>query len=379
MAIRTLIFDLGKVIVDFSFDEAYRRMRVLNGLDADAIRTRLLEGTLVADFETGRIQSEAFVAEVNRRMGTSISPSAFAELWSSIFHATPLIPETLLSGLRASHRLVLLSNTNPLHFGMIQETYPHISHFDSLVLSHEVGAMKPQPAIYRAALAEARCEPQECLFFDDLAENVEGARAVGINAEHLMRTLVIDNHDSFTFNLVQLIAEVNGIAPLVVTNDEAAWADLAALDFDNIVISPGPGRPERVRDFGVCRQAIELSAVPLLGVCLGHQGLVHAWGGEVVYAPEPMHGRLSAVYHDGRELFGAIPQGFNAVRYHSLAAAEPLPACLERTAWTMDGVLMGLRHRTRPQWGVQFHPESIATEHGALLLKNFRNMSQSRL
>ena len=194
-----------------------------------------------------------------------------------------------------------------------------------------------------------------------------------------MRTLVIDNHDSFTFNLVQLIAEVNGTAPLVVTNGEAPWADLAALDFDNIVISPGPGRPERVRDFGVCRQAIELSAVPLLGVCLGHQGLVHAWGGEVVYAPEPMHGRLSAVYHDGRELFGAIPQGFNAVRYHSLAAAEPLPACLERTAWTMDGVLMGLRHRTRPQWGVQFHPESIATEHGALLLKNFRNMSQSRL
>ena len=193
-----------------------------------------------------------------------------------------------------------------------------------------------------------------------------------------MKTLVIDNHDSFTFNLVQLIAEVNGEEPIVVTNGEAAWSDLAALTFDNIVLSPGPGRPERVRDFGVCRQAIELSTVPLLGVCLGHQGMAHVWGGEVIEAPEPMHGRLSPVWHDGVDLFEGVPQGFTAVRYHSLAAAEPLPACLERTAWTHDGLLMALRHCTRPQWGVQFHPESIATEHGADLLRNFRDLTISR-
>jgi para-aminobenzoate synthetase len=194
-----------------------------------------------------------------------------------------------------------------------------------------------------------------------------------------MKTLVIDNHDSFTFNLVQLIAEVNGTPPIVVTNGEAAWADLALLEFDNIVLSPGPGRPERARDFGVCRQAIELSNVPLFGVCLGHQGLAHVWGGEVVYAPEPMHGRLSPVHHDGQGLFAGIPQGFAAVRYHSLVAREPLPACLERNAWTPDHILMALRHRERPQWGVQFHPESIATEQGAALLRNFRDLSRLNL
>jgi para-aminobenzoate synthetase len=190
-----------------------------------------------------------------------------------------------------------------------------------------------------------------------------------------MKTLIIDNHDSFTFNLVQLIAEVNGEQPIVVTNGEASWVDLASLEFDNVVLSPGPGRPERVRDFGVCRHAIQHATVPLLGVCLGHQGLAHVWGGEVVNAPEPIHGRLSAVHHDGRELFHGISQAFEAVRYHSLVAAEPLPECLERTAWTADGILMALRHRTRPQWGVQFHPESIATEHGAALLRNFHYLT----
>jgi para-aminobenzoate synthetase len=193
-----------------------------------------------------------------------------------------------------------------------------------------------------------------------------------------MKTLVIDNHDSFTYNLVQMIAEVNGAEPTVVTNSEAGWADLAALDFDNIVISPGPGRPERTRDFGVCRQAIEQSTKPLLGVCLGHQGLAHVWGSQVVTAPEPMHGRLARIHHDGEDLFHGLPREFEVVRYHSLIVREPLPSSLEPSAWTGDGTLMALRHRERPQWGVQFHPESIATEYGAELLRNFRDLTAGR-
>ena len=177
-----------------------------------------------------------------------------------------------------------------------------------------------------------------------------------------MKTLVIDNYDSSTYNLFQLIAEANGEEPSVVRNDGATWSDLAGGDYDNIVISPGPGRPDRPKDFGVCADAIREAEVPLLGVCLGHQGVGFLSGGEVIHAPEVMHGRLSAVYHDDSALFAGIPQGFQAVRYHSLCVAEPLPEELEGTAWASDGVLMGAAHRTRPVWGVQFHPESISTE-----------------
>jgi para-aminobenzoate synthetase len=191
-----------------------------------------------------------------------------------------------------------------------------------------------------------------------------------------MRTLLIDNYDSFTFNLFQLLAGVNRQDPIVVRNDEATWAELEDLDFDNIVISPGPGRPERTKDFGVCKDAIEAAEVPLLGVCLGHQGLAHLCGGTVVHAPEVMHGRLSAVFHDESPLYSSIPQGFQVVRYHSLCAAQPLPECLEVTAWTSDGVVMGLAHRERPLWGVQFHPESICTNDGRQLVQNFRDMTE---
>jgi para-aminobenzoate synthetase len=190
-----------------------------------------------------------------------------------------------------------------------------------------------------------------------------------------VRTLLIDNYDSFTYNLFQLLAEANGEDPVVVRNDEATWPELARIGFDNIVISPGPGRPDRRKDFGVCAEAIVAAEVPLLGVCLGHQGIGALYGAEVVHAPEVMHGRLSAVYHDGSALFSEIPQGFQAVRYHSLCLARPLPSELDPIAWTADGVVMAVAHRSRPQWGVQFHPESILTNHGRRLLANFRYLT----
>jgi para-aminobenzoate synthetase len=191
-----------------------------------------------------------------------------------------------------------------------------------------------------------------------------------------MRTLLIDNYDSFTFNLFHLLGEVNGDEPVVVRNDELPWEELAALPVDNIVISPGPGRPEHQRDVGVSLDALQRAEVPVLGVCLGHQALAHATGGRIEHAPEVMHGRLSEIHHDGRGLFAGIPQGFAAVRYHSLAVGG-VPAALRVTAWTPDEVVMGLEHESRPLWGVQFHPESISTEHGRTLLQNFRDLTRS--
>lgn len=188
-----------------------------------------------------------------------------------------------------------------------------------------------------------------------------------------MRTLLIDNYDSFTYNLYQLISEVNGIEPTVVRNDEAGDLELAR--FDNIVISPGPGRPDVARDVGISAAVIAETDLPLLGVCLGHQGIVVAAGGTVAAAPAALHGYLDRIEHDDRDLFAGIPQGFTAVRYHSLCAEPPLPDSLEITATAADGVIMGVRHRSRPQWGVQFHPESIASEFGAALLRNFAKLT----
>ncbi|MEH1916127.1 aminodeoxychorismate synthase component I [Nostoc sp.] len=190
-----------------------------------------------------------------------------------------------------------------------------------------------------------------------------------------MQTLIIDNYDSYTFNLYQMIAEVNGKLPLVIYNDHLNWDELQEIAFDNIVISPGPGRPERSEDFGVCRQIIENVDVPLLGVCLGHQGLGYLHGARVIHAPEVRHGRLSKIYHNNSELFQGIPSNFSVVRYHSLLVANELPECLEKTAWTEEGLVMGLRHRHLPFWGVQFHPESICTEYGQKLLTNFRDIT----
>ncbi|HEY2217116.1 MAG TPA: aminodeoxychorismate synthase component I [Solirubrobacteraceae bacterium] len=190
-----------------------------------------------------------------------------------------------------------------------------------------------------------------------------------------MSTLLIDNYDSYTYNVFHLLAAVSGEEPIVVHNDDVSWRALSRWDFDAIVISPGPGRPDRWHDFGVCADILRFSETPVLGVCLGHQGLGYVLDGKVSSAPMVMHGRLSAVKHEGDGLFAGIPQDFSVVRYHSLAVSGSLGEG-RVTAWTDDGVVMGIEHVSRPMWGVQFHPESIATEHGAKLFQNFYEMAR---
>ncbi len=186
-----------------------------------------------------------------------------------------------------------------------------------------------------------------------------------------MTTLLIDNYDSYTFNLYQLIARVAGEEPVVVRNDDSDWDALAAHPWDRIVVSPGPGRPERERDLGIGRAALAQREIPVLGVCLGHQGLALVHGGSVVRADEIVHGRISRVFHRGDGLFAGIAQGFQAVRYHSLVVEAALPAQLEALAWADDGTLMAIGDRDRRAWGVQFHPESIASQGGRELMSNF--------
>ncbi len=186
-----------------------------------------------------------------------------------------------------------------------------------------------------------------------------------------MTTLLVDNYDSYTYNVFHLLAAVSGEEPIVIHNDMVSWRALSRWDFDAIVLSPGPGRPERWHDFGVCSDILRSSDIPVLGVCLGHQGLGHVLSGLVGTAPAAMHGRLSRVQHLGSGLFEGIPQDFSVVRYHSLAVTGPLEPEGRVTAWTPDGVVMGIEHCHRPLWGVQFHPESVATEHGRRLVENF--------
>jgi len=181
--------------------------------------------------------------------------------------------------------------------------------------------------------------------------------------------LVIDNYDSFTFNLVQYLGELGEI-PKVFRNDKISIDEITDMQPDSILISPGPRTPAEA---GISMDVIRQFSghIPILGVCLGHQSIAAVFGGEVIRAPRLMHGKTSLIEHHGSDIFAGLPSPFTATRYHSLIVPEPLPDCLERTAWTEEGELMGLRHREHPTFGLQFHPESILTEHGHQMLKNF--------
>ena len=186
--------------------------------------------------------------------------------------------------------------------------------------------------------------------------------------------LVVDNYDSFTYNLVHYLAEL-GARTHVVRNDDLTVEEAWALKPEAVLLSPGPCAPDQA---GICLSLIETAAptMPILGVCLGHQSIGQAFGGEVVRAKTLMHGKTSPILHEGRGVFGGLPSPFTATRYHSLAVRrETLPDVLEVTAWTEDGEIMGLSHRTRPIHGVQFHPESIATEHGHEMIANFLDLA----
>lgn len=181
--------------------------------------------------------------------------------------------------------------------------------------------------------------------------------------------VVVDHHDSYTWNLVHLVAGVTGSLPAVVQHDEVSADEVLA--FTHVVLSPGPGHPDTEADFAVGREVLLRATRPVLGVCLGMQGLVTAYGGSVGRV-EPAHGEVAPIDHDGRGVLAGLPSPFRAVRYHSLAALS-VPDCLEVSA-VSDGVVMGVRHRTLPLEGVQFHPESILSEHGSRLVASFLGM-----
>jgi anthranilate synthase component 2 len=189
--------------------------------------------------------------------------------------------------------------------------------------------------------------------------------------------LVVDNYDSFTYNLVHYLAEL-GAKTHVVRNDDLTVEEAWALKPEAVLLSPGPCAPDQA---GICLSLIETAAadMPILGVCLGHQAIGQAFGGDVVRAKALMHGKTSPITHENKGLFAGLPSPFTATRYHSLAVArQTLPNSLDVTAWTADGEIMGVQHHERPIHGVQFHPESIATEHGHALLANFLDLAGVR-
>ena len=186
-----------------------------------------------------------------------------------------------------------------------------------------------------------------------------------------MALLLIDNYDSFTYNIVQYLGDL-WHEPEVYRNDQISVDDCLARNPEGVVISPGPSDPDHA---GICLDLIRACGdgnIPLLGVCLGHQALGQVFGGRVIRAPVPLHGKISPVFHQGQSVFEGLPSPFPATRYHSLIVErETLPDCLSVTAHTEDGLIMGLAHKEKPIHGVQFHPESIATENGHAMLKNF--------
>ncbi len=192
-------------------------------------------------------------------------------------------------------------------------------------------------------------------------------------SEQQSNTLVIDNYDSFTFNLVQYLGEL-GDVPMVYRHDKITLDEIEDLKPSRILISPGPCTPAEA---GISKAVIQhfSGKLPILGVCLGHQSIAEVFGGQVIRAPRLMHGKVSPILHDETGIFQGLPTPFIATRYHSLIVDEPLPAALLRTAWTAEGELMGLRHQEHPTFGLQFHPESILTEHGHNMLKNFLELS----
>ena len=191
-----------------------------------------------------------------------------------------------------------------------------------------------------------------------------------------MRILVIDNYDSFTYNLVQYLGELSDPAHEieVVRNDHMSVEDLLLRGYDRVIVSPGPCTPNEA---GISLEAVRrfpIAKIPTLGVCLGHQALVQAWGGRVI-RHEPVHGKTSTIEHDERTIFAGLPQNLEVGRYHSLIAADDLPDVLERSA-TGGGVVMAVRHRELPAEGVQFHPESVLTQHGKAMLRNFMDRTR---
>ncbi len=202
------------------------------------------------------------------------------------------------------------------------------------------------------------------------------ARSFSQPASNVQMFILIDNYDSFTYNLLHYFGEL-GVEMEVHRNDKITVDEVIARNPDGIVISPGPCDPDKA---GICLDLVEKAAgqIPIFGVCLGFQTIGQVFGAKVVRAPSPMHGKMSGIKHSGQDIFEGLPDGFQATRYHSLALErDNWPEALEITAETDDGVIMGIAHRTHPVTGVQFHPESIASEHGHRLLENFLNLARN--
>ena len=191
-----------------------------------------------------------------------------------------------------------------------------------------------------------------------------------------MKVVIIDNYDSFTYNLYQQIGTITGRRPDVFRNDEITLPELERLRPTHIVLSPGPGHPSNPRDFGVCKNIITESFddIPVLGICLGHQGIIAHLGGHVVHAPSIVHGKMHTIEHNNEGLFQQLPTPLKVMRYHSLIGdRSSLPETLRITAWTSDQLIMAIQHNARPLFGLQFHPESVGTPDGDLLIRNFLN------